>query len=98
MQKYSNLREKYLVHNTQKKFQLSVLDWTPNTDWVILIVLFAIGVLVAGFFAYQTYLSVIDIMNSDNGQVVKAREFNIEEFQEFKAQRDSDAQILNSLR
>jgi hypothetical protein len=95
---FKNLKEKYLVHKKQQKFQVSVLGWTPYSDWHFALWLLSMLILSVGILCFFTYKSVIFTMNNYANVEVAERQINVEGYLQIKQDYDNRVQVLNSLK
>lgn len=95
---YKKLKEKYLIHKKQKKYHLSVLDWTPYFDWYFNVHLFFIILILIGFIGYGTYIEVNRVMNDVVEFSPRRNIIPIEEINNLKERYQDRERVLNSLR
>jgi hypothetical protein len=93
-----SLKQKYLIHKKQQKFQVSFLDWTPYFDWYFSVVLFFIGLIAVGLFAFITYKNVINNMNDFENVEVRDVSLDVDGYSRVKKEYDSRAEVLNTVR
>jgi hypothetical protein len=94
---FKNLKEKYLVHKKQQKFQVSFFDWTPYFDWYLVMCAFLASIILVSGLAYYTYKNVVATMSDFENIEVKDRTLNIEGYLQVKKDYDNKAEVLNSL-
>jgi uncharacterized iron-regulated membrane protein len=98
MLKQQDLKNKFLYYHKQKKFQLSVVDWTPCLDWIFILIVFFILISFGAWFSYITYIKIVSEINEEeNIFIPRKKDVDFEKVELIKQEYKNRAEVLNSL-